>query len=402
MQRKCSTVLTAFLLFSLTHCIGSSSTERGYETTDSAGVQIVLNRSPTWGPGEGWEVSEAPLVQIGVREGDPAYQFQRVWEVKRLSDGRFIVADEMAKELRLFDPSGQHLMTVGRDGEGPGEFRFPWGPGAYRGDSIYTFDYGLMRTSIFDPDGAFARSVINPVPGNYWLLGVFEDGSFFLTDGGSGRPEGPPGLRWDTGPVLAVSPNGADVDTLGSFPNLQVFLEANGRQAMYHFACEAKRGVWGNGFFYATSDRDEIRFFNRAGELRRIVRRGREPQPVTEEKIEQYKAGFLDYIGKESGMEAVSRMAPMLDAAVYAEEVPFFGEVLLDPGGYLWVQDYSTPFFLNRTWSVFDPSGQWLGEVLMPLGLKVTDIGEDNVVGVAMDEVGVQYLRSFHLDRNEN
>jgi hypothetical protein len=37
----------------------------------------------------------------------------------------------------------------------------------------------------------------------------------------------------------------------------------------------------------------------------------------------------------------------------------------------------------------------------MPEGLKVTDIGEDFVLGITMDEVGVQFLRMYKLDRGE-
>jgi len=340
-----------------------------------------------------------PIVQIGEREGDEAYQFVTLWDVTRTPDGRYVAADDAAKEVKVFDSTGRHLQTIGGDGEGPGEFRAVWLVGVYRGDSIYAFDYGLMRTSIFAPDGTFGRAVRNPIPGNYWMTGVFSDGSFLLQNPGEGRPQGPPGLKWDTAAVVVVSPDGDRVDTLGYFPNRQILLESNGLQAMYHFQDVAIGNAGAGEFFFGTSDQDEVRFYNREGELERIIRRGREAEPVTEETKEEYKAGFLSYMAKEQGVEAASRAAPMLDAAVYAEEVPFFGDILLDSEGYLWVQDYSTPFFLNPNWSVFQPSGQWLGEVRMPSDLRVTDIGKDYVLGVRMDEDGVQYLQAFGLNR---
>jgi hypothetical protein len=399
MRSRRSAIAPVSLLFGFAACTGTSSSPQTPEVTDSAGIQIVLSPGPVWGSAEGWELSDAPIVQIGEREGDEAYQFVALWDAVRTPNGRYVAADDAAKELRVFDSLGQHLRTIGGDGEGPGEFRAVWMVGAYRGDSIYAFDYGLMRTSIFAADGTFGRAVRNPVPGNYWMTGVLEDGSFLLQNPGEGRPQGPPGLKWDTAAVVVVSPDGDRVDTLGSFPNRQILLESNGLQAMYHFQDAAKGNAWAEGFFFGTSDHDEVRFYNRRGELERIIRRGREAQPVTEEMKEEYRIGFLDYMAREQGVEAASRAAPMLDVAVYAEELPFFGEVLLDSDGYLWVQDYSTPFFLNPNWSVFHPSGQWLGEVQMPSGLRVTDIGKDYVLGVRMDEVGVQYLQVFGLDR---
>ena len=200
---------------------------------------------------------------------------------------------------------------------------------------------------------------------------------------------------------MVASSDGAEVDTLAVLPIRQLRVGSTGRPERFHLGAGVQGGPWGNGIFWATSDRDEVRFFSRTGDLERIVRRGREPQLVTEELKEQYKAGYLDYLGKEQGVEVAQQMAATLDAWVYAEEVPYFGSILGDPDGNLWVQDYSTPFFLNRTWSVFDPSGQWLGEVQMPEGLRVTDIGEDYIMGITMDDDGVQGLQSYKLDRGE-
>jgi hypothetical protein len=89
---------------------------------DSAGVRIVENARPAWGEGEGWRSSPEPLVDVGLAEGDAAYQFGRVAGALRLDDGRIVVADGQANELRWFDAAGRHLKTAGRKGGGPGEF----------------------------------------------------------------------------------------------------------------------------------------------------------------------------------------------------------------------------------------------------------------------------------------
>ena len=181
MQYRHSKLVAASLIFGLATCTDSSARKQRSEVADSSGIQIVMNRRPAWGPDDGWEVQATPLVQVGVREGDPAYQFGSVWEVKRLSDGRLITADEMARELRVFDSSGQHLLRIGGEGEGPGEFRAVRLVGGYRGDSIYAYDYFQMRTSIFSPDGRFARAIGNPVPGSYPVGGAFDDGRWLFT-----------------------------------------------------------------------------------------------------------------------------------------------------------------------------------------------------------------------------
>jgi len=43
-------------------------------------------------------------------------------------------------------------------------------------------------------------------------------------------------------------------------------------------------------------------------------------------------------------------------------------------------------------WLVFDPAGRLLGEVEMPAGLEVFEIGEDYVLGLVRDDLDVERL----------
>jgi len=38
---------------------------------------------------------------------------------------RFFVLDWQVPAVRVYDLAGEHLLDVGREGEGPGEFRYP-------------------------------------------------------------------------------------------------------------------------------------------------------------------------------------------------------------------------------------------------------------------------------------
>lgn len=89
---------------------------------DSSGVRIVESPAPTWGRALPWTVSAEPIVTIGTVEGDAAYQLHRVGAALRLSDGRIVVANNGSSDLRYYDSAGRHVRTVGRRGEGPGEF----------------------------------------------------------------------------------------------------------------------------------------------------------------------------------------------------------------------------------------------------------------------------------------
>ncbi len=77
------------------------------------------------------------------------------------SDGRIIVTQSQDNHIRVFGADGSSLATLGRPGEGPGEFsrltRIGW-----IGDSIWALDPGLGRITIFDPDTGLVRSFGSP------------------------------------------------------------------------------------------------------------------------------------------------------------------------------------------------------------------------------------------------
>lgn len=84
------------------------------------------------------------------------------------------VAQPIEAIIRVFDEEGNLKATIGRDGEGPGEFRFPLDLG-FVGDSLWVLDRRLSRISWFH-QGQFVESSrfapsreIRPVTGTTYL-----------------------------------------------------------------------------------------------------------------------------------------------------------------------------------------------------------------------------------------
>jgi hypothetical protein len=67
------------------------------------------------------------VLRVGELEGVPAELFGEVATVVPDRVGGFFVLDIMGKEIKRFSPTGELLETVGREGRGPGEFRYPEG-----------------------------------------------------------------------------------------------------------------------------------------------------------------------------------------------------------------------------------------------------------------------------------
>lgn len=90
---------------------------------DSAGVRIVTI-DPLASDAE-CSLSEEPTFYVGDSEDSDEQWFTRVLGLARLSDGSVAVADDYTMQVRIFDPSGAHIRSMGREGEGPGGVQAP-------------------------------------------------------------------------------------------------------------------------------------------------------------------------------------------------------------------------------------------------------------------------------------
>lgn len=77
--------------------------------------------------------------------------------------GRIAVADASEGKVRLYDRFGRLLRTLGRKGEGPGEFSQPRFPRFTPDGGLYIGDGQAGRVSRFDSAGSFTRVFSKPV-----------------------------------------------------------------------------------------------------------------------------------------------------------------------------------------------------------------------------------------------
>ena len=82
--------------------------------------------------------------------------------------------------------------------------------------------------------------------------------------------------------------------------------------------------------------------------------------------------------------------------------------VHVDGAGHLWLKPYYVAGAESPPFETFAPDGTWLGSVTLPPGLvraftqyqaPYMEIGEDYVLGVWTDELDVQYVRMYRIDK---
>lgn len=373
---------------------------------DSAGVRIVENARPAWGEGEGWRLSPEPLVDVGLAEGDAAYQFGRVAGALRLDDGRIVVADGQANELRWFDATGRHLKTAGRKGGGPGEFDGLHAVLRLPGDSVAAWEWS-HRLSVFGPGGDFVRSRRIEPPREGMILnaqGVFPDGSVLAAPGGSLIFNTGAGVVRDTSALLRYAADGAGVDTLGRFPGTQMFSMSgtdNGGWASIApvpFGTATFHAVHGGRLYVADNSRFEVSVHDGRGKLLRRFRAPHRTEPLTPAEVARYREVQLAAAG-ESGFERQVQERT-LAAMQFPETKSAFADMRVDRTGAVWLREHAIGSDAPGRWTVFAEDGTLLGTVELPAGLRVLEIGGDYVLGVWNDELDVQHVRLHRLNRD--
>jgi hypothetical protein len=375
LRRPLPLVLVALTF--LSGCQGGAPSGETAVVRDSAGVAIhefpagVLQLPPAL------RLAEAPEVRIGVVGGAAEYQWTRPVAAARLSDGGFAVLEQVPAEIRVFDASGVFVRRIGREGDGPGEFRSPVGLAALAGDTLLVWDRGSRRLSWFSIDGGLQRKQLLTEPGGIRTIrhvaptpagGVLVIGATTTEEelGNQGRVR-------EVWQVVPVGPRGDAGEPLGAVPGTERAIEVQGSATGEVVSVNVQgRWWWGEGFAWAaergvwTADQlaFEARHFDLARGLDRIVRVLALDRPFTAALVDSLHGVELDRVADP---EIRDLWRGDFEEREYPPGVPPVASVFADRGGRVWIGLTEAPperlpsgrFTAIRRWLLFqeDPAG---------------------------------------------
>jgi hypothetical protein len=376
---------------------------------DSAGVTIVENSGAVPADGGGWSLSPEPLVSIGTFQGDSLYQLYSVQGATRLSDGRIAVVNGGSGQVRFYDSAGVYLASIGRKGEGPGEFDGPALAGVLPGDTLLVVDGNLRRISLLHPDGGVVRTapISDDLGGNLYPRGMFGDGSVVLgggfywsSDSGDQLSDG---YRRPPTAYRSCALDGALVTDFGEFPGSEFFMQVRtvgGGVSMaarlIPFGKYAMAAVSPDRLLFGSGDSYEILAYDPSGRLLEVFRRDREPVPVAGSDLDAYiEERAADAEDENAARETRQSFADM----PVPDFMPAFAGLESDAFGYLWAEAYRRPGEEGASFDIFDPQGALVGKVVLPEWVEILEIGRDYVLGLFRDELDVEYVRLYRLQR---
>ena len=371
------------------------------QTRDSAGIQVVENPAPPAGSRLEWRIGPEPSVSIGRREGEDPYLLYRAMDATILADGRIVVANGGSGELRFFDSTGSHLASRGGQGEGPGEFLQLRSLEPWPGDSIVAWFGPRANISVFDSGGNYGRTIEINDGSQPWVArpaATSVHGSILAVYSWEDR---------DTLVLQLLDGEGAVRTSLGTLPSWEPYLmhEGTEREMLYWktFSREPVWGVWGDLVAIGVTSRYEIKAYGADGSLARIVRREHSPRVPTPEDVEAYiESDVLPDYPDATPSEQEDHRRDYRSVPV-AEHFPAFTSIMIDKLDHLWIREYDLPREERPVplWTVFDPEGHVLGFVETPAELwMIYEIGEDYILGHSMDELGVESIQVWPLERS--
>ncbi len=381
-------------------CIAcGSTTPEGVIVRDSAGVQISESSSPAWRNDDAWTVASLPRMQIGTLDGDPTYQFFRIEAAVSLPDGGIVVANGGTSELKAYDDAGQHLWTVGRQGEAPGEYRLITGLGVGPGDSFWVYDFGLRRFTVLTSGGETIRTfAVGAALSAVNAVGRLPDGSFVVKEGWSSRTHenNEFGLARQPVAIARFMEGRPRHDTIVALPGREIFLGTEGRRMVMSaplFARNASAAMRGGTVVAGSQETFEIGFYSSQGILERIARVLDVDLSISTGDLAAMTKAIL---ASEDESERVM-LAQHLDEMDVPPSRPAYGDILTDRRGNVWLAEYVRYPAVPESWTVLDVPGRLLGVVRMPARFRLTEVGDDYVLGVWRDDSDVEYVRKYGL-----
>lgn len=376
------------------HHAGWTST---VDTLESGTVRVV-HEPPAAGITPTWVIE--PEIRIGVVDGGGAESFGQIKGLAVDDDDRIWVLDAQAQELRVFGPDGAHVRTLGRRGEGPGEFAGANGIMRAPDGRIWVVDPQLARMSVFDPDAGFetshrwdrmgwsfvwegrfdrngriAESSFGQWNGEQWRTIRIYDDAVRLVDSIPIEPapgpgdESPGAYRWEANGMWGYM-------TVPFYPRARSRLDADlafwgtrGGDASYRLA------RWMPG-----------------GDTTLVVESRRPPVPVTPAERDSAISAIQEVLRARNS-------STRLDWSLIPDTRPTIADLFLAEDGDVWAT-VTTPDPATTTWDVFAPDGAYRGTALARFNVDPwlpPLIRDDRFWAVITDDLDVQYVVAGRL-----
>ena len=332
MKNKTKVVLFFLFLSVFIMAILSEGQKTKWKGTieEKDGVKVIKNpKTPLYGE---IELELEVDLSIGGEDVDENYMFRRVSGIEVNKEGNIFVLDSRECRIQIYDKDGKYLKTIGRKGEGPGEFQRALRMTLDSKGKLYVNEY--KKIIIFEEDGTFEKNVNTDFHLSFYLV-TKEDNflgwSFIRTEEGN------------TLDVILIDSSGKRTDTIASFPDPSVVLRKSVsgggtisvmRSPPYSpglFFCQLsdELGIYGYSAEY------KLGVVNSSGEIVHIIEKDEKRQPTSRKEENEYFEKIIERSKRQGGIQWSRGDLRKLHG--FAKYKPFFTLIMNDDEGHIFL-----------------------------------------------------------------
>ncbi|MBA4158218.1 MAG: 6-bladed beta-propeller [Gemmatimonadetes bacterium] len=344
---------------------------------------------------------------------DERTSLTRVPIVAVAPDLTLYVAQPMESLIRVFDSSGRYVRSIGRGGEGPGEFRL-LGRMGLRGDTLWAVDLRLNRISRFSAEGRhYSSDRLAPSPlGEEFQstppLGYLSDGSIVA------QPSIPTAMA-ASGPNVQIPVAQLDRQgrVLSRFPSAS--LRGDTREAripngvgfvrtpvpssdLVRVAPDGSAVVFVRRPLPTRSDQAAFTVLKMRTPSDTVFLRSYRfpPRPVPPQAADSLRPGVLRFL--ERGMSRAEAERFIRDSDLIPQYQPGISNVVVGDEGTIWLGREVLGERAVR-WLNLNARGDIAGLVLVPANVRLLAARGDRLWGVETGEWGVEYIVRYRVER---
>lgn len=354
-------------------------------------------------PATRWHVEAQPALVIG-HENDPNYEFLQVFGTMRTSMGDILVGNFGTAELRVFDSTGKFKRSIGRRGEGPGEFQYLV-PLARAGDTVFIADLSQNRLSVIEPTAGFMRlrsfATLNR---RAEPLARLSNGALLarLINSSTARTQ-KHGVFRDSVEVVLIPPNDPlRFVAIGTYPGNSILNinPTNKPQAdafgIFPFGANWRFSVIGNSILIGSTNSSQLLMLDESGKVVREIQLDLKRKTLDHAKFvaarNELSATLTDHV-------SISQITERYALRHRPEYEPMYDRLMTSRDSLLWVEHFRYKHSDSTVFSVFSRTGRKLADVIVPPKLQLFEVGYDYVIGVRKDDGGVETVVMYRYSR---
>jgi|GEM_PF-2385374 len=332
--------------------------------------------------------------------------FGQISGIKVDEKGQIFVADVVNAKIFMFSPRGNLVRTIGRKGEGPGEFERIWGIQIGRKDSLFVYDQQLYRITVFAKNrynkpantirisnapsmfgGPATVGSLNSGLNGFWIL---KSGNFLLAYSNYYSPQN------------FMQPHDLYLFELkrdGAFVSKKPFLTVRDKQFLVFtqpvfmvsdmpYAVRPVIHVGPDGLVYYAQNSDlSINALDINGKLIKTIKSGVARISLNDRLWQE----GLQKLGLQLSVADLERSRTPLP-----KYQPVFEDFLVDAQERVWV-GVNTGDKDNYSWWIFNKDGEKIGEISLARSVVLKVVKGDYAYGIETGNLGVQSVIRYKI-----